>query len=164
MYRAKKVIMLLAVLIFSASSLFAQLNDQATTDITVTLQKGLSITSLGDLDFGEYIIRSTDETINPSAPANLLVSGEPSKSIDLTFDTSVELDNGTDQIYFTPLLEETGNSTIYSSGSTVTNSAPEALDVSTGELNLWLGGGILVPSNTSRGVYAGTFNITVAYN
>ena len=158
----KYSLVVLFILFFATGSLFAQISDQAEADVTITLQKGLSITAGGDLDFGEQVILSSDENISASSPVNILVTGEPSKAVDFTFPTTVSLTGSGGSLTFTTLLEETGATTSHTSGSVVSNSASETI-AGDGTLNLWLGGSILVPSSANSGLYTGTFNITVAY-
>ncbi|MFZ1290428.1 MAG: hypothetical protein WAR79_10065, partial [Melioribacteraceae bacterium] len=79
---AKKYLLILAVLIFSTSMLLAQNSANSSTTVSVQLKKGLSITPPAtDLDFGEKVIGTSNETVSALNPVAFYVLGHSSKSI-----------------------------------------------------------------------------------
>ena len=117
----------LLLLFFTAGSLLAQTDASAASDVTITLQKGLSISTGGDLDFGNHVVLTSDNTVSYSTPVNVLVTGEPSKSVDFTFDEAVELSGDGGTLTFNTKLEQTGGSGSYLAGNNVTNSDSETI-------------------------------------
>jgi len=162
MYKSKKVLMLLAVLIFSASSLFAQSSGSAQADVTLTVVEALSISATGgDLDFAEVI--GANGAINvsraPELGAKFVVSGHASTPISVTFGDENLTAGTTTDLTFVPVVH--ANTTNTYASNVVTSGGSENLSA-TGELHLWVGGSI-THSGADEGAYAGKVTISVAY-
>ncbi|MCF6268512.1 MAG: DUF4402 domain-containing protein [Melioribacteraceae bacterium] len=154
----------LATLLFS-SNVFAQTSASSSASVSIYLAKGLSITNVdASIDFLEYVAAgqagSASVAVGSAAGANFKVSGEAAKNVTVTYGNS-NLTNGTDNLTFVPDVAETGASATYSGASNLLSGNTASLN--TGDLYLWIGGDITIPSNVSEGTYTGTFNFTVAY-
>ena len=165
MYTKKNLLVCLIVLVFSAGSIMAQSSASEAVDVTVNLQKGLSITPEGNLDFGERVIGTSNETITPSSPVYFLVSGHGNKSISVDYSNSVTLDDGSgNNLPFNITFEETGTNPTYSSGNVVGDGSNYTLDAASGQVYFWLSGSIDITPTTVPGDYSGQFTLDVAYN
>jgi hypothetical protein len=154
----------LATLLFS-SNIFAQISANSSASVSIYLTKGLSITNVdASIDFLEYVAAgeagSASVAVGTANGANFKVTGEAAKDVTVTFGNAT-LSNGTDNLTFVPTVTQTGNSASYSGAASVTSGNTASL--STGDLYLWIGGDISIPSTVSAGTYNGTFNFTVAY-
>ena len=160
-------IVALATLLFS-TNILAQ--DQASSNATVSihLAKGLSISPIDQsIDFPEYVAAGNGGGTTTVVPGNargasFKVNGEAGKSVSVDYDATVLLSNGTDNLTFTADVDETGDNSSYSGASSVADGGSVALDGTTGNVYLWIGGSITIAAQ-SAGTYTGTFNFTVAY-
>jgi len=148
-----------------SSNVFAQTSANSSASVSIYLAKGLSITNVdASIDFLEYVAAgeagSASVTVGSSAGANFKVSGEAAKNVTVTY-SNATLTNGTDNLTFVPDVDETGSNASYSGASNITSGNTASLNA--GDLYLWIGGDITIPSNVSAGTYTGTFNFTVAY-
>lgn len=171
-----KVSFVVVLVLFVSSSLFAQASANANATVSVTCLKGLSISlSAGDLDFGTVQLNGSPQTpsIDPENGAVFEVLGHPNRDVTVTF-SNVTLTNNawasglsapTDDIVFTPSVEETGSSSIYSGANAVTsgNNVTCPNVTGTGTLYLWTGGSLAIDAAQEAGDYTGTFTMNVAY-
>jgi hypothetical protein len=174
--KGKFFVVLLFLTIFG-SSIFAQSSASLDEPVLIQILKGLSMTKVGgDLDFGEYVITSADETLTktPDAGVNFEVTGFPGRAVTITY-ANVTLDNNTwvgtnggttDNLTFVPNVESTAGNNTYSGASSVISGGSVNLTndgSGLGKLYLWVGGSIDVATTTEQGDYTGTFTLTVAY-
>lgn len=156
----KKYLIVLAVLIFASSSLFAQAS--ANAPVTLSVKPSLSIAiDGGDLDFGQVLTTAAgNETLTPEEGVKFKVDGHKTGTVDVTFGnvtlTSLESNN----LQFSPNVVTTGSSSSYS-GATPLNSGGSASIVG-GTVYIWVGGSINATS-APAGDYTGTFTLSVAY-
>lgn len=158
--------------------LFAQSSANATSTVTASLTKGLSIANFtGDLAFGEVIVIGSAQTptIAPGSGVRFDVLGHPGRSTTITFagvnitnNAWVTANGGTNAtLAFTPSVQHTGSSTTYTGNVPVTsgNSVPlvHVPGTGNGRLYLWLGGSLAVAADQANGNYTGTFTMNVAY-
>jgi len=156
MYTKRNLLFFFIISIFMVSNVFAQNQANASANVKVKLTKGLVITNeTGDLDFGERILGTTDETysIPPSNGVKFNVTGHPGKNILVNFDETVDLNNSSwattngvesSNLTFAASVEHSGNSESYVGGTGVSNAGGVNLVNSSGvgQLYLWLGGNI----------------------
>ncbi len=167
----------IATLLFS-SSLFAQSSGNATALVKINLKKGLTIANQGgsEIRFSDVVVTSIAQTptVAPGKGAHFLVTGHPNKAVTMKFE-NVALNNADwvasnggvkSEMKFLPKMEHTGSTSTYSgSGTAITsgNSVKLVNIKGTGNLNLWVGGEMLIEANQPQGDYVGTFSVTVAY-
>lgn len=170
MYKAKKVIILLAVLVFSTSSLFAQLGAvSADAAVNISVKPALTISNLdGPLNFSDVLFgESVDPVITPNDGVRFQVQGHNTGAVVVTYGNTTLWDiSNTNSLTFTPDVATTlGNSNWGSGGTPVGNSSPVSMtdNSGVGEAYLWLGGKITI-AGAPVGDYTGTFTLTVAYN
>ncbi len=171
-----KIFIILVFLIGFSSSIFAQSSASLDEPVLIQILKGLSMSKVGgDLDFGEYVLTSSNATATktPDAGVNFEVTGFPGRAVTVTYanvllsnSAWVSANGGTnDNLTFVPNVESTlGNST-YSGASSVVSGGTVNLtnDGGIGKLYLWVGGAIDIDASTEQGDYTGTFTLTVAY-
>ncbi len=167
MYSVKKLFLLLSVLVFSTSSLFAQSSGNASSNVTIQLRKGLTISNLdGDLDYGEVILtgNAQTETITPDNGVKFEVTGHPNKSVLINYTANTLTDGGTNSLTFVPAFKHTLDNPAYVAEADVVSGNSYILTPSggVGKLYLWLGGDIDV-AGAAEVDYTGAFNVTVAY-
>lgn len=166
----------LIFLMMLGSSIYAQSFASLDEPVLIQLKKGLSLSKVnGDLDFGEYILTTSNETLNKTSEegVNFEVTGHPNRAItvnfaDVTLNNSawVGVNGGTNgNLTFLPDVESTGSSSTYTGASTVITGGSVNLvnDGGIGKLYLWVGGDIDVATTTNQGDYVGTFTLSVAY-
>jgi len=175
--KSKGIFTLALVLIMSLSStIFAQSFASEDEPVLVQLKKGLSMTKVGgDLDFGEYIITTSDETLTKTNEdgVNFEVIGHADRAITVTFadvtlnnDDWVGANGGTsDNLTFFPYVEATGSNNVYAGAYSIESGGSVNLenDNGIGKLYLWVGGDIEVSTTTNSGDYIGNFTLSVAY-
>lgn len=149
-----------------SSNLFAQVSASSSASVSIYLAKGLSITDVdASIDFKEYIAAgeagSAKVKVGSAAGANFKVTGEAKKSVTITYASVTLTNKNSDKLEFVPDVDQTGSSSSYSGASNMTSNSSASLN--TGDLYLWIGGDIKIPSKVSEGTYTGTFNFTVAY-
>jgi hypothetical protein len=171
-----KVIFVSLMSFFLTSSLFAQASANANATVTASLIKGLAISLTVDaLDFGTIQLTGVGQTpaITPENGSVFQVLGHPNRDVDVTFVNATLTNNAwatplgapTDNLTFTPDVEETGSSAAYVGASAVTSGdAVNCPNVTgTGTLYLWVGGEIAIGAAQEAGDYTGTFTMNVAY-
>lgn len=162
--------------LFLFTSIYGQSSASANADVLASLKKGLSITNnTGDLNFGDIILIGSASTplITPDAGVQFEVVGHPGKTVAVTFNSVTLINdawvvsNGgtTDNLVFTPDVDETAGNSAYTGANNVTSGNTIALVNSSGlgYLYLWLGGSIAIKANQEQGDYVGTFTMNVAY-
>ena len=159
----QKAFLLIAVLIFSTSSLFAQvvgIGDQtASATVTIGIKPALSIAAAGTVDFGSVLSsESGNKIVDPGSGALFTVSGHQTGSVIVDFPAALVL-TGPGALSFVPDVQATSGNT-YVGNSSVTSGTRENMTL--GNLYLWLGWSIDVTTAT-EGDYTGSFAITVAY-
>ncbi len=166
----------LLISIFLGTSLFAQSSASLNEPVLIQLKKGLSMTKVGgDLDFGEYIVTTSNATISKTNEdgVNFAITGHPNRAVTVNF-ADVTLNNnvwvgsngGTaDNLTFSPDVETTAGNSSYAGASSLASggSVNLANDNGVGKLYLWVGGDIDVSPTTNQGDYVGTFTLSVAY-
>jgi spore coat protein U-like protein len=169
-----KLSYLLLVSLFLSTIVSAQNTASESVPVTVQLERGLSITSADDIDFGPIVLDGTAQS--PSEPPNtgalFTVLGHPTKSVVVTFSNETLTNNnwvttygGTnDNLTFTPNVEYT-TAPAYAGQLPVTSGTGYALTNTggIGYLYLWAGGSLAIDAAQEPGDYVGTFTITVAY-
>lgn len=166
MHRSKKVLAILAVLIFSSVSLFAQTISSATgtANVSISVKAALAITNVsGNLDFDDVLLGSgSSSVILPENGVKFRVDGHNSGAVAVTFSAPPLVNAASDPLNFTPVVHSSGIDPDYNSTNPVNNGDSEIMGT-TGELYLWVGGSIAIAADTPQGDYAGTFSMTVAY-
>lgn len=105
-------------------------------------------------------------SVNPvtAKVAQFDVSGQAGAKINVTYDATVDLVAGANQMTMTSIVVGNGavaekeNAVVVPQNGEVTLSNPE------GEFYIWVGGTLPRLDNQAAGEYEGTFNISVAYN
>jgi len=105
-------------------------------------------------------------SVNPvtAKVAQFDVSGQAGAKINVTYDATVNLVSGVNQMTMTSIVVGNGvvaekeNAVVVPQNGEVTISDPE------GEFYIWVGGTLPKLDNQAAGTYEGTFNISVAYN
>ncbi|MBK8947016.1 MAG: DUF4402 domain-containing protein [Ignavibacteriae bacterium] len=157
----KKYLIVLVALIFSTSVMFAQSSGNASSNVQISLKKGLTITNVtGALQFDEAVVTSSAQVISPTNVVNFLISGHSGATVNIGFPSTLSLISGLNSLTFTPSFTQTGESDSPTGGISVL--ASETLGLN-GELNLWLSGSIAVPADAPAGIYGGSLTVTVAY-
>ena len=154
----------LATLLFS-SNVFAQDFANASTPVTISLIKGLSMSvEDGSISFTEGVA-GRSETISVSAGtasgAMFKVMGHEGRDVTLDF-TNTTLSNGVSSLTFEPAVEYTTTSS-YSGAATRSDNTTVALHNTNGDAYLWVGGSIDVDGSETAGNYTGSFTLSVAY-
>lgn len=161
MYLKKYFIVL--ILLFFTGSIFAQNSANANATVKISLKKGLTVDNkTGDLTFPETVVTNAAQNASSSNVVNFLVTGHKGSQVTVGFSTTLNLVNGTDNLVFTPTLEQTGETATYASGNAVSAGSSQSLGTN-GLLNLWLSGSVAVPANAPAGDYSGSLQVTVAY-
>lgn len=164
MYKSKKVLAILAVLVFSSVSIFAQ--SSADAPVYISVKKSLSILPVagGSLDFGTLLYGSADAaTKTPELGAKFVVDGSEIRDISVSYSATTLTNQFLDNLTFTPEVEQTGKNSTYTGAASLVSGAP----VSTGDdgkLYIWVGGSIDFGATTEEGEYQGLFSMSVAYN
>lgn len=150
-----------AVLLLVVSSLsFGQ-----TATVTATVNAVLSITTTNNLAIGN-VVKGTTKTIlsNAANAAAFTVTGEPSTQTILSVTFPANLTSGANNLPFTgqtPIyntVADQATATAYAAltGGTATTNA-------TGDLYVYVGGGVTAAVAQASGNYAGTINVNVVY-
>ena len=164
-----KILFVSLMSLFLTSSIFAQSTANASATVKISLLKGLTMTLVGatDVDFGTVVYSAAEtRTVTPAAGAKFEVLGHPGRDVDVTFNASLDIDNGGGEtMTFTPNVEETQENAAYGGAVTVTSGdAVTCVNVAgTGTLYLWLGGDLDISLGQVLGDYTGSFQINVAY-
>jgi hypothetical protein len=157
-----KNLILAAVLLVIVSSLSF---GQTTASVTATVNAVLSITTTNDLAIGN-VVKGTTKTIlsNAANAAAFTITGEPSTQTIVTVTFPANLTFGANNLPFTgeiPIHNTVANqatATAYGAlmgGTTPTNA--------TGNLYVYVGGGVTAALGQTSGNYAGTINVNVVY-
>ena len=139
---------------------------QATVDVTATLLAPVSISSSGDLDFGDMITTGTAGTVTVTpagartcsaevdclggfpAAAAFDVTGEGGNTYSITLPSSATLTSGGDTMTIDTFTDDAGATPTLSGGSDTFN----------------VGATLNVGATQAGGTYSGTFSVTVNYN
>jgi len=176
MKKLNSIVLTVLVLAGLAATVNAQTSASASAQVKVVLVKPLSISLYGgDLDFGEFVLTGSNETLTKAAQNGAIfeVTGHPNRYVTVTFG-NVTIDNsawvaanGGDvgTMTFVPDVKQTGKNSSYANPIDVTSGSSHQLQVQTGlgKLFLWVGGSIGVASNQPQGEYVGTFTVSVEY-
>ena len=172
-----KVLFVSLMSLFLTSSLFAQASASANSTVTASLIKGLSITSGGNIVFGDIQLTGgvLTPTITPGSASGVRfdVVGHPNRDVDVTFST-LALSNAVwaggmgvaaSTVDFVPDVDHTSDDPTYSGAVGVTTGDNIQADntAGVGYLYLWLGGYLDITGATEPGDYTGTFTLSVAY-
>lgn len=105
-------------------------------------------------------------SVNPvtAKVAQFDISGQPEANINVTYDVTVDLVSGVNQMTMTSIV--VGNGAVAEKVNAVVVPQNGAVQLSNpgGEFYLWVGGTLPKLDNQAAGEYEGTFNISVAYN
>jgi len=116
-----------------------------------TLSLGQSDSSVEITPDGTLTVLSGDATItNSGYAASFDVAGLDDANVYVSFDSSINLTNGSSVIVLDQLIKDGGNS------------APVILD-SNGFASFSVGGTLTIPASISSGSYVGTYQVTVNY-
>jgi Domain of unknown function (DUF4402) len=139
--------------------------------VTATVIRGLSMTAVGSLDFGQMLAGTTPPSLsaqtNPGAPM-FTSAGQLNHRITATYSSSSSLNDGYGHtLTFSPSLFGATSWTNQAASSHITSGSSVTLTGDaggTGYYYFWLGGGLgAVPAGQPAGTYTGTFNLTVSY-
>ena len=173
----KKVTLVLIALFLSLSAIVSA-QSSANCDVKVSIIKALSISNYGTskIDFGEIIMNGTSQnkTVTNDLGGHFLIIGQPNRNVTVTFPATLDFTNtawvttngGTiGTITLTATASQTGKNVTYTSPGTITSGTPLPLvnNAGAGNLNVWVGGSITVPSTQANGDYLGTYTVSVAY-
>lgn len=157
-----KNLILVAVLLLTVSALSF---GQTSASVTATVNAVLTVVSTNDLTIGN-VTKGTVKTIlsTDAAAAAFTISGEPATVTDITVAFPANLTSGVNNLPFTGQIpvynssfSQVGTTALagLTSGSATTNAS--------GDVYLWIGGGVNAPLAQASGNYTGTINVSVAY-
>ncbi len=162
----KKLLFAAALILgFSGMSL-AQQSGTQTVNMSLSVYKGLTITSSTNGSFGSTYAGVGSITLTPNSPTagqsagTFIVNGDTSHVITVTYSSA---NPPSSSLTYAPALygynaNTQGSSTSVSSNTTVT------LNPTTGDYYFWVGGTVSGISNsTTPGTYTATFTLTVSY-
>jgi len=156
----KNLFLVTGLLLIAVTISFSQ-----TASVTATVNTALSVVKTSDLAIGVVVKGNTKTILSTGAgAAAFTVSGEANQSTNVTvaFPT-VLTDAGSNTMAFT------GQTPIHNSVNTQGGTAFGALTGgsatlnSTGDLYIWMGGGVTAAANQASGNYSATISVTVAY-
>jgi hypothetical protein len=157
-----KNLILVAVLLLIVSALSF---GQSSATVTATVNTALSIVNTNNLAIGN-VVKGTTKTIQSNAAnaAAFTITGEPNTQTIVTVTFPTNLTFGANNLPFTgeiPIhntVADQGTATTYGAitgGTTPTNA--------TGNLYVYVGGGVTAAVGQTSGNYAGTINVNVVY-
>ena len=157
-----KNLILVTILLISVSALSF---GQTSASVTATVNAVLSISTTQDLSIGN-VVKGTTKTIASSAAnaAAFTITGEPNTQTIVTVAFPLNLSDGTNNLPFTgqiPIhntVADQSSATAYGAltgGTTSTNA--------TGDLYVYVGGGVTAAVAQASGNYSGTINVNVVY-
>jgi ribosome-binding factor A len=157
-----KNLILVAVLLLIVSSLSF---GQSSASVTATVNAVLTIVNTNDLAIGN-VVKGTTKTITSNAAdaAAFTITGEPNTQIVVTVAFPLNLSDGTNNLPFTgeiPIhntIADQSSATAFGAltgGTTPTNA--------TGNLYVYVGGGVTAAVAQPSGNYSGTINVNVVY-
>lgn len=170
MYTTKKIVALIAMFSFLVvgNQAFSQ---STTTTADGTVLEPISLSST-NLNFGAEIFPGSDKSIaktNASA-AQFDISGEPGKNVNTTFTlpSSMQADTSTATMPISFSSTDAGHAAASTDQSTQTAFDPSvsqtlALDGTSGELYIWLGGTVSPATTQKKGVYSADITLDVSY-
>lgn len=167
----KHTITLFALLGVFSTATYAQTSD---VNVSATVQAALSVITDADLTFG--VITVNTQAVQPANGSSSLtaannanattgqvtIEGSAGLDVDISYNTGVQLSDGTNTVNFTPDIITQAGTTIAQTGTAVTLSGSAGL----GQVVLDIGG--TLDAITTPGTYttaSGTpITVTVAYN
>lgn len=155
-------------LMLAAASAGAQTSAGAPVQATV-IANAPTITVVGSTNFGSFGNNSGTQTVNPITPpagkstATFSVVGD-GRTVAVSCPATLNLNNASaaGSLVFTPSIAAV-NSPLPQSSATITAPCPSINIAGASSFQLFLGGSLAVPLNTTAGMYSGTFTIGVAY-
>jgi hypothetical protein len=157
-----KNLFLVAVLLLTVSALsFAQ----TSAGVTATVNAVLSVVKTNDLAIGNVTKGTVKTVLSTDAPAAAFtVTGEPATVTDITVAFPANLTFGVNNLPFTGQIPvyNSSNSQVGTTALAGLTSGSATLNGS-GNLYLWIGGGVNAAVGQTSGTYSGTINVTVAY-
>ncbi len=172
MKRSLSLLSVLAFVLAFSGSAFAQPDISASADIVADL----TFSKNSDLSYGQLSTNQTaDAILDPNGTdsdvgsttsyGELEITGSPSASIVITFDSNPDLSDGTNTIGFTP--DHSGNTTQDASGSSDLNSTGSNTVSTNGSGKYWVFyGGTLSGTDIGSvptGSYTSTIQTTINY-
>ena len=160
----KNLILVVVLLLIISSLTFGQ-SAQAT--VTAKVRLALSVQKTQDLDLG-FVIKGTTKTVlsSDAAAAAFTVTGDVSAPVTVTVGFPVNLISGSNNLTFTGQIPMYSTSNLQSgassTGFTLTGGTATT-DGTSGNLYLWMGGGVSPLANQATGDYTGTINVSVIY-
>ena len=116
---------------------------------------------------------ASNPAITPDNGAVFEVLGHPNRDVTVTFVNAtltnnawaIPLGSPTDNLTFTPDVDETQENAVYGGAVAVTSGDAVTCNnvAGTGTLYLWAGGSIAIGAAQEPGDYTGTFTMSVAY-
>ncbi|HAC16273.1 MAG TPA: hypothetical protein DCE78_10085 [Bacteroidetes bacterium] len=158
-----KKLLLLTLLVFSTSAMYAQ---TITADANVVT--ALTLTGVNDLDFGS-VVQNTLYTIaynTASAGSFSITGGTASTEIAFSLDLPTELTGTGDPIGITYTAGwHTANDATASTAFTTSPTTEQVEDLNgSGALYVFIGGAITPDAAQTVGAYSATITLTAAYN
>jgi len=173
-----KKVTLLVIALFLSLSAIVSAQSSANCDVKVSIIKALSISNYGSskIDFGEIIMNGTTQTktVLNADGGHFLIVGQPNRNVTVTFPATLDFTNnawvttngGTNgTITMTATADQTGKNVTRLGIGAITSGTPLPLvnNAGAGNMNVWIGGSITVPSTQANGDYLGTYTVSVAY-
>ena len=168
-YNMQKLILFIAILIFSSEFIYSQRTSTISGEATANLIYPISLKAgMGDLDFGEIILTGVPivKSIKPKAGKEFIIQGQKGRSVTVYYN-KVPLDNyewaskfnskfGRLEFYPNVILE---NNRRLKSGDNINLKTVGSL----GEARIYVGGEIKINATQPIGDYRGLFIVSVAY-
>ncbi|MEX0660578.1 MAG: DUF4402 domain-containing protein [Balneolaceae bacterium] len=123
-----------------------------------------------NLNFGAEIFPGLDEAVAPTdaGAAQFDISGEAGKDIEATFTLPTEMTDGTNNLTLTFSGTDAGHATANTDQGTATEFDPNgtlttALEATSGELFIWLGGTVEPAADQAAGTYTADITLDTVY-
>ncbi len=164
----------LSLLLVAATQSVAQVDGTATIAATADIAATVVVDGTAGLDFGTDLAPGTPVTIDPQTDAtagHFTITGTPGAEVDAVLTLPTDLIHDVDGTTTLP-VDFTGNTaawalagadqataTLYDPSTTLT----EFLDITTGELHIWLGGTLNPGDPQKAGTYSADITLDITY-
>lgn len=159
----KKILVAAAALVWFAPSAAAQAN--ASSNVTATVIKSLSITKDRDLAFGNVIQGATKEVQKGSSNdvGKFSIAGQPNANISISYDQITALASGVNSLPYTQGIAVNASDDSVGATDLAAGAGTVTLDGS-GNAYVYLYGSVTAGASQATGDYTAPVQVTVNYN